>query len=58
MVDLANVDDTSELAKPISTATHRARDAKLDKSNLGEIPNSTSRLFDLNSAKFKAVHAL
>ena len=33
VVNLANVDDTSDLAKPISTATRTALDLKADKTN-------------------------
>lgn len=36
-IGLGNVDNTSDLSKPISTATQNALDLKEDKSNLGEL---------------------
>ena len=41
-VNLGNVDNTSDLDKPISTATQAALDDKADKSNVLELDNTTT----------------
>ena len=57
MVQSANVDNTSDLAKPISTATQLAPDAKQIRLLFGEVPTTNvSRLFDYGDNKFRAIH--
>jgi len=57
MVDLDNVDNTSDLTKPKSTATQLALDTKQTQVLFGEIPaTNTSRLFGHGDNKFRAIH--
>jgi len=57
MVQFGNVDNTSDLAKPISTATQLALDAEQIQILFGEVPTTNlSRLFDYGDNKFRAIH--
>jgi len=56
MVPFGYVHNTSDLAKPIPTATQLALDAKQIKSLFGEVPTTNvSRLFDYGDNKFRAI---
>ena len=56
-VGLGNVDNTSDLLKPTSTATQTALDAKQAKFMIGTLPTGGARLFDLDSVYFRAIQA-